>query len=193
MSKTASSLLFGGAAVLAVSLLMSRVMPVQAEMMSAQAAPPAPAFTHPHAQDWLNSTPLEWKDLRGKVVLIDVWTFDCWNCYRSIPWLHSLEEKFPASDFQIIGVHTPELPQEYVLDNVRKKLKEFKITHPVMVDNDYSYWKALDNAYWPAFYTVDKQGKLRSLTVGETHEGDRNAKIIEAHIAHLIAERPPHQ
>lgn len=159
-------------------------------MIAAGEAPQAPAFTHLVAEEWLNSKPLQWSELRGKVVLIDVWTFDCWNCYRSIPWLHFLEEKFPASEFQIIGIHTPELPQEYVLANVKNKLKEFNITHPVMVDNDYSYWKALNNSYWPAFYTVDRDGKLRSLTVGETHEGDKHARSIEAHIAKLIAERP---
>lgn len=156
--------------------------------LAAGDAPAAPAFTHTAPEAWLNSPPLSWTDLRGKVVLIDVWTFDCWNCYRSIPWLHTLEEKFPPGDFTILGVHTPELPQEYVLANVKAKLREFKITHPVMVDNDYSYWKALGNRYWPAFYVVDRQGRVRGRFIGETHAGDRNARGMEAQIKALLAE-----
>lgn len=158
---------------------------------SAQAAADshaAPAFTHTKAEDWLNSPPLTWADLRGQVVLVDVWTFDCWNCYRSIPWLHTLSEKFPGKDFQILGVHTPELPQEYVLANVKAKLKEFKVTNPVMIDNDYSYWNALGNHYWPAFYLVDRQGRVRGSFFGETHADDRNAGGMEAQIAALLAE-----
>lgn len=173
------------AAVIGGFLLLSPHAPLSAAV---QNAPVAPAFTHSKSEDWLNSKPLVWADLRGKVVLIDVWTFDCWNCYRSIPWLHSLEAKFPAAEFTILGVHTPELPQEYVLANVKAKLKEFKITHPVMVDNDYSYWRALNNRYWPAFYLVDRQGRVRGQFIGETHAGDRNAKAMEAQIAALLAE-----
>lgn len=169
-------------------ILMPRLMPVQAATLAADDAPLMPAFTHPRAEDWLNSAPLQWQDLSGKVVLVDVWTFDCWNCYRSIPWLHTLEKTFPAEKFTILGVHTPELPQEYVLENVKAKLKEFEITHPVMVDNDYSYWKALNNRYWPAFYIVDGRGRARAQFVGETHAGDRNARSMEAVIAKLIEE-----
>ncbi|MGQ0621572.1 MAG: redoxin family protein [Panacagrimonas sp.] len=164
-------------------LLVNRDLPAQV------AGETAPAFTHTQAEDWLNSPPLTWADLRGQVILIDVWTFDCWNCYRSIPWLHTLYGKFPdRKDFQIVGVHTPELPQEYVLANVKAKLKEFKVINPVMVDNDYSYWNALGNRYWPAFYLVDKQGRIRGKFFGETHAGDRNAKGMEAQIAALLAE-----
>lgn len=153
-------------------------------------APAAPAFTHTRDQDWLNSPPLTWAALRGKVVLIDVWTFDCWNCYRSIPWLHDVERQFAGAGLQIVGVHTPELPQEYVLANVKAKLVEFQITHPVMLDNDYSYWTALGNHYWPAFYLVDRQGRLRGKVFGETHAGDRNATAVEEQIAALLAEAP---
>lgn len=159
-----------------------------ATTLQAAAGTPVPAFTHTKPADWLNSKPLSWADLRGKVVLIDVWTFDCWNCYRSIPWLHALDEQFPAKDFEIIGVHTPERPQEFVLKNVKAKLQEFKVTHPTMVDNDYSYWHALNNRYWPAFYLVDRQGRVRGTYIGETHSGDRNARGMEAQIAELLAE-----
>jgi thiol-disulfide isomerase/thioredoxin len=149
---------------------------------------PMPAFTHTGAQEWLNSPPLTWNDLRGKVVLIDVWTFDCWNCYRTIPWIKSLEERFGDERFVVLGVHTPELPQEYVLANVRKKVAEFGVKHPVMIDNDYSYWKALGNRYWPAFYVVDASGRLRGIGAGETHVGQPQALEIERQIESLLRE-----
>ena len=125
---------------------------------AAEGGPAAPAFTHKAGSDWLNSRPLAWNDLKGKVVLVDFWTFDCWNCYRSFPWMKSVEEKFAARGLQVLGVHTPELPQEYLRDNVVKKVAEFGLKHPVMIDNDYSYWNAFGNRYWPAFYLVDQQG-----------------------------------
>lgn len=150
-------------------------------------SPGAPAFTHTAPEDWLNSTPLSWERLRGRAVLIEFWAFDCWNCYRSIPWLQTLDEKF-GGRFQIVGVHTPELPQEYRLENLKAKLREFAIRHPVMVDNDYSYWNALGNRYWPAFYLVDGHGRIRGRYVGETHEGDANARRVEADIRAVLGE-----
>lgn len=160
----------------------------QVRSVEAAEAPAAPALTHTAPEDWLNSRPLTWADLRGKVVPIDVWAFDGWNCYRSIPWLHTLEEKFPQ-DFERIGVHTPELPQEYVLAKLKAKLRELKITHPVMVDTDYSYWKALNNRYWPAFYRVDKQGRIRGRFIGQSHAGDANAERIDAAIG-AVRQKP---
>lgn len=176
------------AAVLLGAILLPRLIPVEAASLPAEEALPMPPFTHSDPADWLNSEPLGWEDLRGKVVLVDIWTFDCWNCYRSIPWLHTLEKKFPPGKFTILGVHTPELPQEYVLKNVKAKVKEFEITHPVMIDNDYSYWNALKNRYWPAFYLVDAQGRVRARFVGETHVEDRNARAMEKVIGDLIDE-----
>ncbi len=148
----------------------------------------APAFTHGNAADWLNSKPLAWSDLKGKVVLVDFWTFDCWNCYRSFPWLKATEEKFAARGLEVIGVHTPELPQEYLRDNVVRKVASFGLRHPVMIDNDYSYWNAFGNRYWPAYYLVDRQGKVRGAFFGETHAGDGNARQIDEAIEGLLAE-----
>lgn len=151
---------------------------------------PAPAFTHTQAQDWINSAPLTWKDLRGQVVLLDFWTYACWNCYRSFPWLHSVEKRYGARGLRVIGVHTPEFDHERVRDNVVAKVAQFKLAHPVMLDNDHSYWKAMSNQYWPAFYLVDRKGQVRGLFIGETHAGDRNAIAIEAAIEQLLAEPP---
>ena len=148
----------------------------------------APEFTHSSDSEWLNSAPLQLSEMRGQVVLVDFWTFDCWNCYHSFPWLNDLEERMANSDFRIIGVHTPEFEHEKIRDNIAAKIKEFDLKHPVMIDNDFSYWRAMGNRYWPAFYLIDKQGKVAASFVGETHKGDRQARAIEKAIGNLLAE-----
>jgi thiol-disulfide isomerase/thioredoxin len=150
--------------------------------------PLMPEFTSKAESHWFNSKPLKRSDLAGKVVLIDVWTFDCWNCYRSFPWLKSLERKFSDRDFIVVGIHSPEFAQEKRPGKVAAKIKEFGLEHPVMMDNDFGYWRALNNRYWPSFYLVDKQGRLRYLHAGETHAGDRRASAIERQVEELLAE-----
>ncbi|MDO9451317.1 MAG: redoxin domain-containing protein [Stagnimonas sp.] len=149
---------------------------------------PAPEFPIRSAQEWINSPPITLASLRGQVVLIDFWTFECWNCYRSFPWLNSVEAKFRDQGLKVVGVHTPEFAREKVIAAIREKVREFKITYPVMVDSDHAYWNALDNRYWPAFYLIDRKGQVRALFVGETHAGDPQAKDIEARIAALLTE-----
>lgn len=148
----------------------------------------APEFTHINNQDWINSTPLRIKDLEGKVVLIDFWTFGCWNCYRSFPWLNAMENRLGQEEFQVIGVHTPEFENEKIRSNIEAKVQEFELHHPIMIDNDSSYWRAMNNRYWPAYYILDKQGKVRAAFFGETHEGDRRARQIEKTIMALLSE-----
>ena len=149
---------------------------------------PLPEFTNGDAGQWFNSKPLSVKELRGKVLLVDFWTFECWNCYRSFPWLNALEERLAGEDFTIVGVHSPEFERERDPRQVAAKIREFKLHHPVMMDNDFAYWRALNNRYWPAFYLVDKQGVIRHLHVGETHEGAARATRIEEQIRALLAE-----
>ncbi len=148
----------------------------------------APEFTHISADEWLNSAPLKLADLRGKVVLVDFWTFDCWNCYRSFPWLKAMETRLADKGLQVIGVHSPEFDREKIPENIKKKVAEFGLKHPIMIDNDFSYWKAMANRYWPAYYVIDKNGLLRAAFVGETHAGDDQAKKIEKILNELLAE-----
>ena len=150
-----------------------------------------PPFPQGGADTWINSAPLRVEALRGKVVLIDVWTFDCWNCYRSFPWLRQLEAGFDADAFAVVGVHSPEFAHERDRENVREKVREFGLEHPIFIDNDHAYWHALDNRYWPAFHLVDKRGVIRARYVGETHAGDAQARAIEAKIRKLLAEPYP--
>ena len=148
---------------------------------------PLPGFTHAAERDWLNSRPLTRADLRGSVALIDVWAFECWNCYRSFPWLKSLEARLAGRDFRVIGVHAPEFDHERERDRVAAKVEEFGLEHPVMIDNDFSYWRALGNRYWPTFYIVDRDARIRGVFIGETHVGDDRARAIEALIERLLA------
>lgn len=147
-----------------------------------------PDFTQTSPHEWFNSKPLTKKDLLGKVTLIDFWTFECWNCYRSFPWLHGVEEAYKAKGLQVIGVHTPEFEREKNHASINTKIKQFGIHYPVMVDNDRAYWKAMKNRYWPAYYLVDKKGKIRASFIGETHKDTAQASKIEALIEKLLSE-----
>lgn len=149
---------------------------------------PAPEFTQTAPSDWINSAPVSLNELRGKVVLIDFWTFECWNCYRSFPWLNQVEEKFKSAGLQVIGVHTPEFEHEKEAKAVSKKVASFELKHPTMLDNDFVYWRAMKNKYWPAYYLIDGEGKIRYRFIGETHANTQKAKKIEAAIEKLIAE-----
>lgn len=152
------------------------------------ATPPLPEFTHSGDDEWINSEPLSVASLKGKVVLLDFWTFDCWNCYRSFPWLNSLHKRFGDDDFVIVSVHSPEFEHEKDHQRVVQKAQEFQLNHPIMIDNDFSYWRAVGNRFWPSYYIVDKQGRIRHLAIGETHIGDARAKRVEAMLEKLLAE-----
>ncbi len=152
---------------------------------------PLPEFTHQQSDAWINSEPLTVNALKGKVVLVDVWTFGCWNCYRSFPWLKDLETRYADQGFQVIGIHTPEFDREKVRQNVIDKVHEFNLKHPVMIDNNFSYWRALNNHYWPSYYLVDRQGIVRFHFVGEMHKNTDKAKVIDQEIERLLAESTP--
>lgn len=154
----------------------------------AEAPERLPEFTAESPELWINSAPLRVDNLRGKVVLLDIWTFACWNCYRSFPWLNSLQGSLPSEDFQIVGVHSPELDHEKDPAGVKQKVAEFELHHPVMIDNDFRYWRSLHNESWPTFYVVDRKGMIRGRFSGETHRGDPRAKEIEALIRALLDE-----
>jgi len=171
-----------------LSLFLSAVYMLLIAGISAAHWEKAPEFTHERAADWINSKPLRIADLRDKVVLIDVWTFDCWNCYRSFPWLKSVEDRYGPKGLNVIGVHSPEFERERDREAVAAKVREFGLDHPVMIDNDFTYWDALGNRFWPAFYLVDKQGRIRHRFFGETHEGDPRAGQIESAIEKLLSE-----
>jgi thiol-disulfide isomerase/thioredoxin len=119
------------------------------------------------ATQWLNSPPLTAAGLRGKVVLVDFWTYTCINWLRTLPYLRAWAERYQQHGLVVLGVHTPEFDVEHDLDNVRRAVKDLRVHYPVAVDNDYTIWSAFDNHYWPALYLVDAQRKIRHHRFGE--------------------------
>jgi thiol-disulfide isomerase/thioredoxin len=171
---------------LAVAAIASATL--SARTLSMGAGQPLPAFTHTAPHEWLNGAPLAVDALRGHVALVHVWAFACVNCYRSMPWLNALEREYRDRGLSVVGVHTPELAQEREPARVAAKVAELGLVHPVMLDADYSYWRALGNEYWPAWYVVDKRGDVRTIVVGEVHAGDRRARAVEGAIDVLLRE-----
>src|SRR5271163_2123082 len=136
------------------------------------------------AVEWLNSPPLTAESLKGKVVLVDFWTYSCINCLRSIPYVRAWAETYKSAGLIVIGVHTPEFAFEKDPDNVRRAVAELKITYPVALDDDYKIWKAFSNSYWPADYLVDATGKVRF-----HHFGEGKYDETERQIQELLKER----
>ncbi|MDH2089636.1 cytochrome c biogenesis protein DipZ [Rhizobium pusense] len=135
------------------------------------------------AVEWLNSPPLAREDLRGKVVLIDFWTYSCINCIRTLPYVRAWAEKYRDQGLVVIGVHAPEFAFEKKIDNVRQAVAGFKIEYPVAIDNDYRIWRAFDNSYWPAHYLIDAKGQIRY-----HHFGEGDYRETEEAIQDLLRE-----
>ncbi len=128
--------------------------------------------------EWLNSPPLTAEGLRGKVVLVDFWTYSCINCLRAIPYVRAWAEKYAAHGLVVIGVHTPEFAFEKSVGNVRKAVADLKIGYPVAIDNDYAVWRAFKNEYWPAHYFIDAKGRIRHHHFGEG-DYDGSERVIQ--------------
>jgi thiol-disulfide isomerase/thioredoxin len=119
------------------------------------------------ATGWLNSPPLTAAGLRGRVVLVNFWTYTCINWLRTLPYLRAWADKYQDPGLVVIGVHTPEFDVEHDLDNVRRAAKDLGVDYPIVTDNDYVIWTAFDNHYWPTFYFVDARGQIRHHRFGE--------------------------
>ncbi len=142
----------------------------------------APDFTDPG--EWFNSRPLSIAGLRGKVVLIDFWTYTCINCLRTLPHVEAWYEKYRRDGLVVVGVHTPEFPFERISSNVKEAIGANGLTYPVVQDNDYGTWTAYGNQYWPAKYLIDAEGNVRYVHFGEGDYG-----VTERAIRSLLAER----
>jgi thiol-disulfide isomerase/thioredoxin len=119
------------------------------------------------ATGWLNSPPLTAEDLRGKVVLVDFWTYTCINWLRTLAYVRAWAEKYQALGLVVVGVHTPEFPFERDIDNVRRAAKDMNVWYPIALDSDYEVWRAFSNRYWPAVYIADAEGRIRHHQFGE--------------------------
>lgn len=116
---------------------------------------------------WLNSPPLALKSLKNKVILLDFWTYSCINCQRTLPILRSWWDKYKDHGLVIIGIHSPEFEFESDPENVKEALEKYRVTWPIVLDNNFKIWQTYDNQYWPTEYLVDHQGKISSIHVGE--------------------------
>jgi thiol-disulfide isomerase/thioredoxin len=134
------------------------------------------------ATAWLNSPPLTATDLRGKVVLIDFWTYSCINWRRSLPYVHAWAKKYRDAGLVVIGVHSPEFDFEKNIDNVRQASKDMRVDYPIAVDSDHALWRAFRNNYWPALYFVDTQGNIRRHQFGEG-DYEESERIIQQLLA----------
>ena len=127
---------------------------------------------------WINSPPLTRAQLKGKVVLVDFWTYSCINCLRSLPYIRAWEQKYKDHGLVVIGVHSPEFAFEKEEANVRKAVKDLSVTYPVAMDNALTIWQAFNNEYWPAHYFIDPEGRIRGHAFGEG-DYDKSEKTIQ--------------
>ena len=154
---------------------------------STMANRPAPEIVG--IEHWLNTPDgqgLKIKDLRGKVVLLDFWTYSCINCQRSLPYVTAWDRKYHDDGLAVIGIHTPEFRFERKLENVQKAVEQYNIEYPVALDNDYQTWQAYLNHYWPAKYLINKQGEIVYMRFGEGAYD-----ITEQKIQELLAQPYP--
>jgi cytochrome c biogenesis protein CcdA/thiol-disulfide isomerase/thioredoxin len=161
----------------------ARAANAKPERGSLQDFGPAPQFTA--ISTWLNSPPLTMTGLRGKVVLIDFWTYSCINCLRTLSHVEAWDRLYRPDGLVIVGVHTPEFAFEHVASNVRGAVKRLGVRYPVALDNDYGTWTAYGNQYWPAKYLIDRRGHVRY-----AHFGEGNYDVTERNIRQLLGERP---
>ena len=135
------------------------------------------------ATGWLNSPPLGPSGLRGNVVLINIWTYTCINWLRQLPYVRAWAEKYKDRGFVVIGVHSPEFAFEKDVENVRRAVADLRVDYPVAIDSDHAIWRAFKNAYWPALYVVDAQGRIR-----HHHFGEGAYEQSERIMQHLLGE-----
>ncbi|AND68783.1 hypothetical protein ATSB10_13290 [Dyella thiooxydans] len=155
-----------------------------ASLAPALADTPAHAAAFTGITRWINSPPLTIEGLRGKVVLVDFWTFECINCLHALPQVKALDAKYRDQGLVVVGVHTPELDAERDTGNLLAAVKRLGITYPVAQDNSYATWNAWHNQYWPAQYVVDRRGR-----VVYTHIGEGGYAAIEHAVQQALAAR----
>jgi thiol-disulfide isomerase/thioredoxin len=149
--------------------------------------PDAPEFPTQDPMRWVGP-PTRLAELRGRVVMLEVWTFECINCARTAPWVKETVSRYGERGLSVVGVHTPEFPREHDRDSVAAAVRQHGFSFPSLLDNDMAYWNALGNEYWPAIYLVDRCGKLRFSTAGEVHRGEPSGRRVETKLEELLAE-----
>jgi thiol-disulfide isomerase/thioredoxin len=135
---------------------------------------------------WLNSPPLAASDLANRPVLIEFWTYGCYNCRNTLPWMKATHARHAPRGLVVVAVHTPEFPAERDVGNVRAAIARLGIAYPVLLDPEGEYWAALRNRYWPAFYLFDRAHRQVALRIGELHAGRPEADAFTQVIERLV-------
>ncbi len=181
----------------AVDMILARTVAAAAPVMVPSLSLPVEGTLPdlPANRTWLNSPPLSSRSLRGKVVLVDFWTFACVNCQNALPHVREWAEKYKDQGLVVIGVHAPEFAFERKLENVKRAVGDLDLKFPVVIDNDFAIWKSFSNQFWPANYFIDAQGRIRFHHFGEG-EYDKSEQVIrqlleEAHNADAPARATP--
>jgi thiol-disulfide isomerase/thioredoxin len=149
-----------------------------------QASAPAPAPEFTGLERWFNSPPLTMAGLKGKVVLVEFWTYECINCLHVMPHVKQWHQRYHDQGLVVVGVHTPEYDEERIAANVKAAIGRFGIQYPVAQDNGYRTWDAYGNRFWPAMYLVDRDGKIVY-----RHYGEGDYDVTEARIRELLSAR----
>ena len=158
-----------------LSLLTGLIMLTAAAVtLASDVGRPAPEILN---ETWLNSQPQHLTALKGRVVMVEFWTFGCYNCRNVEPYVKQWHKKFAPQGLVVIGVHSPEFDSERDIENVKRYVQEHAITYPVAIDNDFATWKSYNNRYWPAMYLIDKQGVIRYVHIGEGEYTTTEQKI----------------
>jgi thiol-disulfide isomerase/thioredoxin len=144
----------------------------------------SPAAPELATGDWINSEQLKLKDLRGRVVLIEFWTFGCYNCRNTLPFIKRWDDRYREKGLTVIGVHSPEFDDERKVENLRREVALLGISYPVVTDNDYKTWSAYNVEAWPTIFLLDKRGQIRWMHVGEGGYPE-----TEQQIQKLLAEK----
>jgi thiol-disulfide isomerase/thioredoxin len=168
--------------------ISAKLAPTSAGAGQSSAAAPKPRPSGPAAPGfdgggaWINSKPLKLSELgaQGKIVLVDFWTFECYNCRNTLPYVKQWWEKYKDQGLVIVGVHTPEFDSERMLENVQEAVQRDGIGWPVVQDNDYTIWRAYGNHYWPRFYLIDERGQIIYDHIGEGAYEQTDAQIAAA-------------
>ena len=173
-----------------LSMAVTRVLAgdpmIPPRLMEENKAPTAPEIS---SGNWINSEPLTLKGLRGRVVLLEFWTFACYNCRNTLPTVKMWDASYRDKGLTIIGVHTPELDYERNIDNLRREVAALGIKYPVVTDNDYSTWKQYKVEAWPTLFLLDKQGRVRWTHVGEGAYDDTE-RVIKLLLAEQESPNP---
>ena len=167
-----------GLLVYAAILVAAGAVPIQSAERRKEAPPVKNAATPAHVEEgefpslagatgWLNSPPLTPAGLRGKVVLVEFWTFTCINWLRTMPYVRAWADRYKDQGLVVIGVHSPEFPFEHDVENVRRAAKKMRVDFPIALDSDFAVWRAFNNQYWPALYFIDAKGRIRHHQFGE--------------------------